>query len=83
MEWAEEDTFADLQEGEKSYHVRLKVNHATFADYSDNNFTIQVKVSKAKLDFSDVRFVNADRWIGVANEEFAVEGLPEGVNQET
>lgn len=83
LEWAEEDTFADLQEGEKSYHVRLKVNHATFADYSDNNFTIQVKVSKAKLDFSDVRFVNADRWIGVANEEFAVEGLPEGVNQET
>lgn len=72
-----------MQEGEKSYHVRLKVNHATFADYSDNNFTIQVKVSKAKLDFSDVRFVNADRWIGVANEEFAVEGLPEGVNPET
>ena len=83
LEWAEDDTSSDLEEGKRSYHVRLKVNHATFADYSDNNFTIQVKVSKAKLDFSDVRFVNADRWIGVANEEFAVEGLPEGVNQET
>lgn len=83
LEWAEEDTSADLQEGEKSYHVRLKVNHATFAGYSDNNFTIQVKVSKAKLNFSDVRFVNADRWIGVENEGFAVEGLPEGVNRET
>lgn len=83
LEWAEDDTSSDLEEGEKSYHVRLKVNHATFADYSDNNFTIQVKVSKAKLDFSDVRFVNADRWIGVENEDFAVEGLPEGVNQDT
>lgn len=83
LEWAEADTSADLQEGEKSYHVRLTVNHATFVDYSDDDFTIQVKVSKAKLDFSDVRFVNADRWIGVENEDFAVEGLPEGVNRGT
>lgn len=82
MEWAEDDTFSDLEEGEKSYHVRLKVNHATFAGYSDDDFTIRVKVSKAKLDFSDVRFVNADRWIDVENEDFDVEGLPEGVNQE-
>lgn len=82
LEWAEDDTFSDLEEGEKSYHVRLKVNHATFAGYSDDDFTIRVKVSKAKLDFSDVRFVNADRWIDVENEDFDVEGLPEGVNQE-
>lgn len=83
LEWAEDDTSSDLQEGERPYHVRLKVNHTTFADYDDDDFTIQVKVSKAKLDFSGVRFVNADRWIGVENEAFAVEGLPEGVNQET
>lgn len=80
LQWAESDTNTELKEGEYNYQVKFVVTAGSnFETYSAADFTIQVKVSRTKLDFSDVTFENADRWIGGDTPEFQVTGLPEGV----
>ena len=80
LQWAESDTNTELEVGEYDCQVKFVVTAGSnFETYSAEDFTIQVKVSRTKLDFSDVTFENADRWIGGNTPEFKVTGLPEGV----
>lgn len=71
-----------LTAGTHTYPVKLTVTGApnTFPAYSNKDFTIEVQVDKVKLDFSDVEFVNATRYAGLKNNDFRVDGMPEGTN---
>lgn len=81
--WADDvDTTAKLQAGTYQYQVKLVVsNDSNFQPYTDASFTIEVRVEKTKLDFSDVHFENSTRWIGGNTPKFRVEGMPEGTSE--
>lgn len=71
-----------LEEGTRNYQVKLVVsNDSNFQPYTDDSFTIEVRVEKTKLDFSDVHFENSTRWIGGNTPKFRVEGMPEGTSE--
>lgn len=71
-----------LEEGTRNYQVKLVVsNDSNFQPYTDDSFTIEVRVEKTKLDFSDVHFENSTRWIGGDTPDFSVEGMPEGTSE--
>ena len=71
-----------LEESTRNYQVKLVVsNDSNFQPYTDDSFTIEVRVEKTKLDFSDVHFENSTRWIGGNTPAFSVEGMPEGTSE--
>lgn len=74
-----------LTNGTQTYPVKLTVTGApnTFPAYSNTDFTIEVQVDKVKLNFSDVEFVNATRYAGLKNNDFRVDGMPEGTTIST
>lgn len=79
LTWADGvDTEELLEAGTHYVQVKLKITGASdlFADYLDNNFTIRVQVEREALDFSEVEFQNATRYVGRENEEFEVIGMP-------
>lgn len=83
LAWADDvDTTAKLQAGTYQYQVKLVVSNDTyFKPYTDASFTIEVKVEKTKLNFSEVYFENSTRWINGNTPEFSVEGMPEGTSK--
>ena len=83
LAWADSVTTTEkLTEGTSNYQVKLVVsNDANFKPYTNADFTIEVKVEKTKLDFSEVYFENSTRWINGNTPEFSVEGMPEGTSE--
>lgn len=83
LAWADSVTTTEkLTEGTSNYQVKLVVsNDANFKPYTNADFTIEVKVEKTKLDFSEVYFENSTRWINGNTPEFSVEGMPEGTSK--
>lgn len=83
LAWADSVTTTEkLTEGTSNYQVKLVVsNDANFKPYTNADFTIEVKVEKTKLDFSEVYFENSTRWINGNTPAFSVEGMPEGTSE--